>query len=445
VKKNRGKILFAAGGALLLLGAAAFFCFRRNAPPNLILVSIDTLRADRIGCYGYQTETSPVLDRLAREATVFTRAIVQSPWTLPSHMSLLTSLYPSTHGVGGASRRLGAAVITLPEILREAGYATAGFVDAHFLAGRYGFRRGFDTYRNSKGKGLATILPEAENWLREKRREPFFLFFHVFDCHCPYTPPEEVAARFSPDYSGELDLAGRCGVDGFPLENLSAADIRYIGQQYDGEIYALDGGLERLWDFLRKEGLLENTVLVVTSDHGEEFMEHGRIGHTRSVYHELLHVPLLIRLPGKNPPGRTIGETVLSLDIAPTLLELAGLPVPETWQGRSLIGELRGEGGESRPAYSELNELARKRSLIEGNYHYILDLEDGAEEVYDLTRDRREENNLAKADPELARRLRARMLRIAEAAERAGASYESGEVKLDGKTRRELQALGYLQ
>ncbi|HPJ71494.1 MAG TPA: sulfatase, partial [bacterium] len=290
--------------------AAAFVVFRpRPAPPNLVLISIDTLRADRVSCYGCETPTTPVLDRFADGAAVFTDTIVQSPWTLPSHMSLFTSLYPSTHKVGAASRTLDPAVVTLPLLLREAGYATAAFVDAAFLSSRYGFSRGFDLYENAKGRGIETVLPRVESWLKTARREPFFLFVHVFDCHCPYTPPDDVARRFSPDYDGDLDLSGRCGLSGFEDADLDEDDVRYISQQYDGEVYAVDRGLSRLLGLLESLGLFENTVVVVTSDHGEEFMEHGRIGHTRSLYRELLQVPLIVR-PAGGGTGRKIDRTV---------------------------------------------------------------------------------------------------------------------------------------
>ena len=419
----------------------------KKRPPNVILISIDTLRADRLGCYGYRKPTSPNLDRFAGNCFIFTEAISQSSWTLPSHMSILTSLYPGTHKVGGIERSLDPKITTLTQILKKAGYQTAGFVDAKFVGAHYGFNRGFDVYRNKNGKGIDRVLPLAEEWLRQHYKKSFFLFFHVFDCHCPYTPPEEISRSFSPDYEGDLNLKGKCGNPHLNALELTPEDIRYISEQYDGEIRSVDTEIQKLFDLIGELGLYRNTLIILLSDHGEEFKEHGQIGHQRSVYHELMHIPLIIRLPGSSPPAGRITSRVESIDIMPTVLDFLGLVVDAPLQGKSLTGLLseKEAAGGKETSFGELNELAVKRTLYSGNYQYIYNVDEETEELYDLKRDLREEENLASQRQDKCRELKTVLESWEKRAREDGEKYRAGEVTLGDDAREQLRNLGYIE
>ncbi len=433
---------------LLVIGGSAYLLLydEEEGPLNLVLISIDTLRADRLGCYGYDKPTSPNIDRLADESWLFTDAISQSSWTVPSHISILTSLYPGTHKIGVIERSLDERIVTLAQILKENGYRTAGFVDAKFMSKRYGFGRGFDIYKNANGNGIKKVLPPAEKWLEENYRKPFFLFLHVFDCHCPYDPPEEFSRLFSPDYRGELKLKDKCGNPHLNKMELSEEDLRYISQQYDGEVRYVDTELQKFFDLLTRNRLWKDTVLVLISDHGEEFKEHGRIGHQRSVYNELMHVPLLLRLPGKAPEGGTICQRVETIDVMPTVLGLLGIDPGLPLQGKDLLPLIRrGEKVKGGEAFGELNELAVKRTVYLGDYQYIHDPDEGTEELYLLEEDPKEQVNLALKNPEKCRELKAMIDLREERNAREGEDYRAGKVKLDSETRDQLRNLGYVE
>ncbi|HEY8516447.1 MAG TPA: sulfatase [Candidatus Binatia bacterium] len=335
---------------VLLLGcvAAAVLAWRAwsprepdGPPPNVLLVSIDSLRADHLHAYGYPRETSPTIDALAKEGALFRWAVTPTTWTLPSHMTLLTAMPPEQHGVSRNDRQLDPSAITLAEVLRDAGYATAGFVAGPYVRAMYGFDQGFDVYDESIVKdGLFEPLrgatsPEStrlvteylEGWDRDGRRKPFFVFLHLWDPHYDYDPPPPYDTMFDPDYTGTIS-----GVD-FLLNtrvrpDMDRRDLEHIVALYDGEIRYTDEHLGRIVDLLRRLGVLDDTIVVVTADHGEEFFEHGRKGHGEVLYDETMLVPLVIRYPRRVEPGRVIEEQVRLMDVAPTILELAGVEAP---------------------------------------------------------------------------------------------------------------------
>ena len=290
--------------------------------PNVVLISLDTLRADQLGCYGNHRATSPAIDRLASQGTLFESVIAQAPWTLPSHVTMLSGLYSCVHGVtsGGLGHHLPVGIHPLAEVLRREGYTTAAFTeDAYLEAGV--FARGFGLYRanaNNDQYKVEDTVASALTWLRARAREPFFLFVHTYQTHAPY---------FSrPAHDGE-----------HPALAAYNAAIRFVDHTLAGLFDALDG-----------LGLGERTILVVTSDHGEAFDEHGHSGHGKSLYEEELRVPLVWRAPGLVAPGRRVGGLVGLLDVAPTILDLLGVEVPSTFQGRSLAAALRPGKGEPR-------------------------------------------------------------------------------------------------
>lgn len=328
--------------------------------PNIILISVDTLRADHLGCYDYGRDTSPFLDSLAADGVVFENAFAQSSWTLASHMSLFTARYPHNHGVETPSRSLSANVPTLTEILKTHGYHTFGFVTWAFLESAYGFGRGFDLYRQFVPAPDKRDVEHAEHVTRADQavdaileglgdgvRSPFFLFAHLFDPHLDYAPPAEHVRRFDPQASEDLTLGMHTTLQPYILpihkepERIPPAMLQRVTALYDGEIHFTDTQLARLFEALRKRDMLEDTLIVVTSDHGEELDDHGSMeGHGWTLYDEILHVPLIVKFPDNSHAGTRIQTIVEGIDIAPTILEFAGIEAPGSFDGKSLLAFL---------------------------------------------------------------------------------------------------------
>ncbi|MEM1203819.1 MAG: sulfatase [Acidobacteriota bacterium] len=339
-----------------------------------ILISADTLRADRLGSYGHWRDTSPHLDALAAEGVVFERAFASAPSTLISHMSMFTGLHPGQHGVDGPRNNvLPAEVTTLPEIFQHAGYRTSGHTEGGYMNGAHGFARGFDVFTDSPWQSVTDVeatFRHGTDFLRDLGPDdPFFLFLHTYTIHDPYEPPEEERASFADD--GE-DLDFRPSGHALAEVNqgrrvLTEGQGKRLGALYDAGIYYFDGVLGRFLDELEDLGLRDEVTLVLTSDHGEEFLEHGRLLHTQ-VYPEGLHVPLLVLHPDAAP--RRIEAPVRIIDIAPTLWGLAGLDGVET-TGRSLVTYLAGGELEETDAYGEVNFDSSQKTLV-GRYDGVL-------------------------------------------------------------------------
>jgi arylsulfatase A-like enzyme len=322
--------------------------------PNLILISVDTLRADHLGLYGYARDTSPNLDRWAAErAAVFDAFTAASTHTGPSHMTLFTSLPPSVHGVQGHFSPLRARVSTLPELLRASGYATAAFTGGGPLHPRIGFGRGFDVYRvdpeaNRAGASQAERMVErAQDWLTAQRQRPAFLFLHTFQAHTPYAPPERYRSRFEAEERADLETAQT------PLAQRTAQHRA----NYDREIRHVDDVLGDLFDWLDREGFTNDTIVVLLSDHGEEFREHGLMGHATLPFQSVLHVPLIIAGPGI--AAQRIEEPIDHASLLPTLLELLEIEPSDPTRGYSFAPRLRGPSGPraARALVSEAWEL----------------------------------------------------------------------------------------
>jgi arylsulfatase A-like enzyme len=357
--------------ALLLLGA----CGRDGGTrprPNVLLVSIDTLRADHLTCYGYPRPTSPNIDRLAREGTLFARAYASSSWTIPSHMTMFTSLPPSLHGVDDVGRPSRPRARDLAERLREAGYQTVAFVSGPTMHAAFGFDQGFERYENTTAfanddftQGDATrptaatrqrshqdvtspaIAAAVERWIDADARPPFFLFVHLWDPHYDYIPPPPYDTRFDPGWKGDFDFSNveynmAIGPD------MPARALRHLVALYDGEIASTDAAVGRIVAALEQRGWLDGTLIALTADHGEEFFDHGNKGHMTTLYEEVLHVPLLFRLPNVVRAGRRSEAIVGSVHLMPTILGVAGVtPGPEA-VGRDLSRHLAGD--EAPPA-----------------------------------------------------------------------------------------------
>lgn len=386
VAGKRARLEIRASGGEGTEWAAAFgsptLVGERAPGPNLVLVSIDTLRADHVHAYGYERETTPSIDRLAAEGVRFADATSQAPHTLASHMSLMTSLWPSFHGVVQGTDRLRDGIETLAERLRGAGLRTEAIVEDGFVSAEFGFHRGFERYDDG-APGIevtptraAATFAKAERALDRLAGERFFLFVHTYGPHSPYNAPEPYCSMFDPGYSGPVK-PGFGQVPGLEFAagrlKLDAADLHHVQALYDAGVRAADEALGRFLARLESLGLDRDTLVVVVSDHGEEFLDHklSLATHGHTLYQELLHVPLVMRLPGVVPAGSVIQDPVALVDVGPTVLDLLGLPLPRDVQGENLAPLLAGKPAPQRLLYSQELLHTRQTALRVGNLKFI--------------------------------------------------------------------------
>ena len=339
---------------------------------NVLLISIDSLRADRLGCYGHVRDTSPTLDRLAAEGVRFANALTPSSWTLPAHATMLTGVPQWRHGATTADGMIAADVPLLAEILREHGMHTAGFYSGPFLDPAFGFERGFDTYVQCQEPETAaqaagplalrashqdTTNPIVEaavrRWAEAGVEEPFFAFVHMWDVHYDYIPPDRYVAMFDPDYRGRFDGRDIVGT-GFPLD-LRPRDLAHLLARYDGEIRWTDDTIASMLRTLASAGLLDDTLVVVTADHGDEFLEHGGKGHQATLYDEVVHGPLIVWAPGALPAGHVVAQPVTLADVTPTILDVLGIRPPADLTGRSLASTWLGAAATHPPVTGMLH------------------------------------------------------------------------------------------
>jgi arylsulfatase A-like enzyme len=427
------------GSALLLAAAVAAGCsdrgaaepepsrLHRGAPPRLaLLISLDTVRADRLSCYGYERATAPHLASLAADGILFENAVAQSSQTLVSHKSLLAARYPlalvrDRSGFGlrdladgpapryravSALRGADAAPILA---LAQAGFETIAFTDGGWMGKEFGFHHGFLDFDESGG-GLAANVEKLERLLEHPSERPRFVFLHAYDVHCPYTPPEEFTRRFCADCTEHVSLAERCGRGDLEEEELSERDLRAISDHYDAGIAAADAALGRVLDALRAAGEYDEALIAVTSDHGESLGEHGRIGHGE-MYVEHLLVPLVMKLPASwaRPPARNAGPVEL-VDVLPTVLDVCGLEPPSELDGRSLLPVLLGEDTRVRhlaaaqvafrDERTQHFNPAKRAVLAPGEWLVVNDARSGETWAHDLTRDPAGLVDLAEEPPE---------------------------------------------
>ena len=419
--------------------------------PNVLLIVLDTVRASSLSLYGHSRATSPNLDRFAAQGTVFDRAYATAPWTLPSHGSMFTGRHPHELSTGFSSP-LDAAHPTLAEALAEQGYATSAFVANTWYGGaEFGLGRGFAHYDDhqttpttsfmatSFGQ-LALAVTRAKKhfathdnfgrqsaddinrgflgWLsRQDRQRPFFTFLNYCDAHGPYLPPDPFALRFT-------NSRTRYQVTDRALDAWSPDEIRSLNDAYEGAIAYLDDRLGRLFDDLQARGILQNTVVLITSDHGEHFGEHRMIDHMYSVYAPLLHVPLVVVAPGRVGAGERVDRPVSLREIGRTIFQLSGIAAPSGFPGASL---LPGAGAQpvTTGVLSEVEHLTEEdvpawypakrgelKSLIQGDWQYIKNFGDGQEQLFNLVADPAGLRDLAAAEPERLSELRRQLERL---------------------------------
>ncbi|NQZ95112.1 MAG: sulfatase [Myxococcales bacterium] len=431
--------------------------------PNVLLLSVDTLRADHLGAYGYSPPTSPNLDRLAAEGALFESAFAQRSQTWPSMTSVLTSLQPREHGVRENGAKLGPGIATLPEMLKARGYQTAAFLTNM----KHAPNRGFDEKAFAKREDRdAHVNQMALDWLRNRAREPFFGWVHYIAPHRPYAPPEVFAERFVTEYSGAVDGSYESlAAVTREQRSLDDADLAHLNGLYDAEIAYVDSLIGELLEGLSERGLDERTLVVVVGDHGEELYDHNfYFFHSCSIYDSTLRIPLVMRWPGRLRAETRVDGVVQSIDLAPTVLELLGLPRPSSLSGRSLVAVLRGGPVEPDPLAAAFAEIgAEVRSIRTARWRYVenpnahrpdcrpyrdawaegrrdLFYPIARRALYDLDADPGEGENVLDRYPKVAARLAARLH-----AAFAGAPADASVVELDPDVETELRELGYIQ
>ncbi len=418
--------------------------------PNVILISLDTLRADRIGAYGSRLPLSPTLDRLAGESVVFERAVAQCSHTFDSHKSLFLSRYPT---------RSEDTDLYLAEAFLQAGYQTAAFTGGGMLAGELGFNRGFEVYEEHKG-GFTDSLPRFEAWLGGRdpaAGRPFFVFLHSYDIHTPYDPPPPYDSEFYGDYDGPIEPAKTSslvrqfmGLDppGADFANVkwTEGDRRWLEALYNGGIREVDEVyIKRLLASLTASPSWSwgRDILAVFSDHGEEFFDHGSLGHGITLFQEMVHVPLLIRLAGGAHGGSRVGTQVELMDVGPTLLELTGAPVPERFRGRSLLPLVVGLPGAADRVAISLT-VGGLRSIIDPPWKLIYSDPKKAQLLFNLEADPRETTSVAAAHPDVVKRLRELLTASLAGTQVVRDEIITADEVTDPALIEQLRALGYL-
>lgn len=462
-----------AGRATLLVGWLVISCVsdsqRTLFPerPNIVLVLIDALRQDHLGFYGYDKPTSPFLDRLAAKSFVFDLAYSQASETSVSTSTLFTSrVFPYEGGAKGSGHRtytIAQGNTTVAEVFAENGYDTVGvFTNPHHFPGS-GYWQGFaeTAYIKPNDTGVFKPHPYGQapevitrfiDWLDHRgadSQKPFFAYLHFMDVHNPYEPPKELEDQFVTVQGRRgLYMNGKPEGDRIPTAN----DLSFLRARYDAGIRYTDGELEKLVAEVRRRGLMADTVLVVTSDHGDEFMEHGGLGHNHSLEKEMVSIPLFIhsRAIGESGRGRRVSALVRNLDLAPTLLEIAGIPVPEEFQGRSLLPLLVGHPS-ARGAQHSFAWYGAWRSVTTRDWHFVWNVRSKEHRLYDQRTDPRGLVDVAARHPDVVEGFRALIERYQAEHERSfevsKALQQNGDespAEMSPEIVDQLRALGYL-
>jgi len=437
---------------------------------NILLITVDALRADRLGTYGHTNATSPNIDALAASGAVFEYALAPKGSTWPSLATILTGVYPVTHGVRYNGMALASEHDTLAEMLAPAGYTSAVFI----ANGGNQKWEGFETRQIIKEEPRDRGVTDAAlPWIDQHAGEKFFLWLHYFAPHGPYTPMNEFDAFTDPKYSGDIDGAYDTLTRVFVRkEKLEDADLAYINGLYDGEVLTADHEISRVIEKVASLGLLNDTLIVISADHGEEMYDHHNyFHHQASLYEGTLRVPLIVRLPGKVPAGTRCATPVSVVDIVPTVLDIAGVPHPQNLQGKALTPVFEGQALDRGPIFGEWGDkmlyvrtathkyiynpsgfqppVKREREAADSaqtrNREHTLPMKN--QELYDVTSDPKELKDLSETSPELRATLQDQLK--SGYIEKYGWKLENKaeedlQNQLDDETRKELEALGYV-
>jgi arylsulfatase A-like enzyme len=413
--------------------------------PNILLISLDALRADHLGSYGYDRDTSPFLDQLAAGGLRFGWSFVNTHGTPPSHTTLFSSLYQETHRVSyrpklgdWSPHQVPETFPFLPQLLGQAGYATLGVTDGGFMSASFGFDRGFDHFDDG-AEGIASGTERLLSMLRKPRQQPIFAFLHTYEIHSPYHPPEqyrELFGTFDSQLAADSETLHALQDD---ASSLSQEDLRYLRAMYDASIRYTDDQLRAFFAELREQGFLDNALVIITADHGEEFGDHGGLLHRDSLYEELLRVPLIIFGPGM-APGSVDDRLVSTIDIAPTLLLAAESQPHPLMAGQDLLASERRKI-DFPHVFSQYSD--RRLSIRTRRWKLIESPREDRLELYDLLADPDEKVNLATKERRLAGRLRKQLRLWKEGCPRLEDLLEKKD-SLAEEEQEKLRALGYL-
>lgn len=444
MKKKIKKLIAILIVSIAVLTVLGYYLLCNDKPPNILLITIDTLRADHLGCYGYQLDTSPTIDRLAKKGILFTDCAPQWPQTLPSMAALNTGLYPKTMGIKYGGHKLPSSFLLMSEIFSQAGYRT-GAVVANFNIGKtFGFNQGFDhfveswqemwkekkrniLFYNYPGKvkhftNATIMVDQALKWLEESKNEkPFYLWLHYMDPHGPYLPPKSHAGYFNNKYTAEpvpLEELPPYQLQTDDETGLPITDLAFYQAQYDREIRFIDDELGRLFSDIKQYNSDRNTIIILTSDHGESLSEHNYyLEHGKLPYQACAHIPLIIADNTKLSAGLTFKKPVGLIDVSATILELAGIAIPQHFEGQSLAPLMRKKKNAAVPKYTfmesgrtikdtQLTVRYGKWKLIHVRSLKNRKVMAGTEyELYDIKNDPSEIHNLVTQHPKIVKRL----------------------------------------
>jgi arylsulfatase A-like enzyme len=421
-----------------------------DAPPNVLVILLDTLRADRLGCYGWSRAHTPNIDGLAARGVRFEEVMSAGPWTLPSHASLFSSTYVSEHGLWSWRQRLAPEYTTVAEVLRARGYVTAAFTEGGYVRAEFGFSQGFDTFQ-ARPRDIRETFAKARAWM-SAARAPFFAFVQTYRIHTPFDPAPELRELLVRPYAGSLPASVQT-VDHLPgssSDPFVAEDLPYLSDLYDAEIATADREVGELLAYLEAAGLMQNTLIVLTSDHGEELGEHGHFDHGWSLYEDQLRVPLILHLPGRFEGGKVVPRIVHGVDLAPTLAEVARAEIPGAWSGISLLDELSDPARQRVTPFLTRKEGERAVAIRAGPWKFIdfpageraFDPDDGGPKLFDLSSDPNETHNLwPTEDSERWQRAAADFFRLFPLRQ-VGVDFDGGAAP-NTELQEELQGLGY--
>ncbi len=478
-------------------------CAKPQATPakrlNVVVIGVDTLRADALGCYGAPGDSSPHLDRLAESGSRFTQATTAAPWTLPSFLSAFTGLYPEAHGVTDHQKRLAASHVTLAEALRDAGYETVGITGGGYVGAQHGIQDGFDSYHpRSPTRKFKDRVPIALDWLRRRGEGPFFLFLHAYDVHVPYAPDTrpDPPPGYEPPHPAMADLILKRLAANQPIDPLTPGqvqtayltldhprtsdfrrsfhrwsatlrppldvqwtrsadfdnEIAWAHTCYQAEVREMDQQVGLLLDALDAAGRLDDTLVLVVSDHGEAFMEHGKLDHGH-IDEVVTRVPWIVHVPpawrGNGDCPTVIDAPVRTIDLFATVLDYCGLEIPRTVQGRSLRPLLDGDELPPEPAACFQHVVGDADPAISIRFKEWKLLTGGKEgrngdRLFHLGEDPAEREDRIAREPERAEELRRMLATLRRRCRLIASLHDGGAVRLDEAARRELIELGYV-
>lgn len=455
-------------GVLIIVLAAASGWWWMNRPgepqPNVFVFLLDTVRQDALGCYGHPAGPTPNMDAVAADGVRFDQAVSTSGWTLPAVASLMTGTWPTLHGA------LGKGVVLTPireefptaaEVLRSAGLETIGIANAAFVSPMVGLDRGFDVFDhrysyNWDARRADETIDVALDELRQRRSKSGFYFIHLFDAHLDYDPPRELAAKYTagrleptPPLNLDAVLGMQGGEDGKAPP--STDDVGYVRGLYDAEVNFIDIHVGRFIDKLKSLALYDKATIIITSDHGEEFWDHGGFEHGHTLYDELVRIPLIIKLPAAiEPASRVVEAQVRLLDVMPTVFEILSVNQPETFLGESLMSIIAGASDTKLSALCESILYGAPSIALRGpQYKYIMTLADdgtGKDKLYDWHEDPLELNDLSDEMPQVSAELRAELLELQGAnLSQARAMSQPERVNLAPDRIQQLRSLGYIR